>query len=193
MFPVELQPVSEVIRAQAFRHDAEGVSLRVIEGKGGRAERDQATQGLGNGVQQGVLREVGDDGVVNLKEGARPLFALPQRLLRLLPLRDIDEGYDGAEGSTLPKDWMGPKLHRKAGAVLSPINLVVSMNALAVLKTYVNGALLDRIRPAVCPSVVFERMHVFSEQFGGIVIAEQAHRGGGIPRLVQRKQIVKNH
>jgi len=50
------------------------------------------------------------------------------------------------------------------------------MNTLALLKTYVNGALLDRIRPAVCPSVVFQRMHVFPEQFGRIVISKQAHR-----------------
>src|SRR5207244_10815037 len=73
---------------------------------------------------------------------------------------------------------MEAKHHRKAGAVLSPINLIVSMNAMAVLKTYVNGALLDRIRPAVGPSMVFQRMHVFPEQFGGIVISKQAHRCG---------------
>ena len=94
------------------------------------------------------------------KQAAFLLLALPQRLFRLFPLRDIDEGDDGAEGSTLPKYRMGPKLHGKARAVLSPINLIVSMNALAVLKTYVNGALLDRIRRAVFPGVVFQRMHV---------------------------------
>ena len=49
---------------------------------------------------------------------------------------------------------MGPKLYRKAGAVLSPINLIVSMDALSFLKTDVNGALLDWVRRAVRPSVV---------------------------------------
>jgi hypothetical protein len=69
---------------------------------------------------------------------------------------------------------MGPKLYRKAGAVLSPINFIVSMDALSFLKTYVNGALLERIRGAIRPSVVLQRMHVFPEQFGRIVVSEQA-------------------
>ena len=49
------------------------------------------------------------------------------------------------------------------------------MDALAFLKTYVNGTLLDWIRRAVRPSVVLQRMHVFPEQFGWNVVSEQAH------------------
>src|SRR5207249_10424647 len=99
--------------------------------------------------------------VVDLQESAPPLLALPQRLFRLFPLRDVDEGYDGTEGSTVSKYRMGPKLYRKAGAVLSPINLIVSMDALSFLKTYVNGTLLDWIRRAVHTSVCVQRNSVF--------------------------------
>src|SRR5713101_8403330 len=128
------------------------------------------------GQETAVEVREGDTDRRILKHGPPPLFALPQRLFRLFPLRDVDEGYDCTEGSTVPNYQMGPKLYRKAGAVLSPINLIVSMDALAFLKTDVNGALLDRIRPAVCPSVVLQRMHVFPEQFGRIVISKKARR-----------------
>ena len=50
------------------------------------------------------------------------------------------------------------------------------MNILAALKTYINGTLLDGIGPAVRPRVMFQRVHVFPEQFGRIVVSEQAHR-----------------
>src|ERR1700733_13862902 len=71
---------------------------------------------------------------------------------------------------------MGPKLHRKARTILSPINLVVAMNALTFLKTDINGALLDRIGLAVCPSVVVQRMHILPQQLGRVVISKQADR-----------------
>jgi hypothetical protein len=168
----------EVIRSQIslYGQEAEGVCLWRVECNGASIEGDGRSYGFGNGTEQCSLGEVRNDRVVDFEEAAFQLLALPKRLFRLLPLRDIDEGYDGAEGSTLPRYRMGPKLHRKAGAVASPKNLIVSMNTLAMLKTYVNGALLDRIWPAVCPSVVFQRMHVFPQQFGGIVISKQAHR-----------------
>ena len=108
-------------------------------------------------------------------KAALKLLALPQRLFRLFPLRDVDEGYDRTEESTVPNHRMGPKLYRKAGAVLSPINLIVSMDALSFLKTDVNGTLVDWVRRAVRPSVVLQRMHVFPEQFGWIVVPEHAH------------------
>src|ERR1700722_15035685 len=111
-----------------------------------------------------------------MQEAAFQPLVLPQRLFRLFPLRDIHERYNGDDGLTLPNCWVVPKLHRKTGTVLSPINLVVSMNALAVLKTYINGALLDRIGPAVCPSVVVQRMHVLTQQLGRVVISKQADR-----------------
>src|ERR1700678_333841 len=111
-----------------------------------------------------------------MEDAAFQPLALPQRLFRLFTLRDIDEGYDGDDGSTLPNYGMGPKLHRKAGAVLSPINFVVSMNALPVLKTYINGALFNRIGLAVCPSVVVQLMHILPQQLARVVISKQADR-----------------
>jgi hypothetical protein len=50
------------------------------------------------------------------------------------------------------------------------------MNILAALKTYINGALLDRIGPAVRPCVMFQRVHIFPEQFRRVVVSEHAHR-----------------
>src|SRR5437899_2976757 len=126
------------------------------------------------GEKAGILRDVCKHGVVILMDSPPPLLALPQRLFCLFPLRDVNEGYDRSEGSTIPKYRMGPKLYRKAGTVLSPINLIVSMDTLTFLKTYVNGAFLDRIRRPVYPSVVLQRMHVFPEQFSRIVVSEQA-------------------
>ena len=48
-------------------------------------------QGLGNGAQEGLLGQIRDDGIVDLKQAAVPLFALTERRFRLFPLRDIDE------------------------------------------------------------------------------------------------------
>src|SRR5207253_11468843 len=130
--------------------------------------------GIVDGMEAGIQichRE--HDGLI-LIDSPPPLLALPQRLFCLFPLRDVNEGYDRSEGSTIPKYRMGPKLYRKAGTVLSPINLIVSMDTLTFLKTYVNGAFLDRIRCPVYPSVVLQRMHVFPEQFSRIVVSEQA-------------------
>ena len=174
----DLQTSLEVVRVQSslYGQEAEGIGLRHVERNSASIEANERMHRFGNGTEQCFLGEVRNDGVVDIEEAAFQLLTLPQRLFRLFPLRDIDEGDDGADGSTLPKYRMGPKLHRKAGAVLSPINLVVSMNALAVLKTYINGALLDRIGPAVWPRVVFQRMHVLPQQFGRIVISKQAHR-----------------
>ena len=70
---------------------------------------------------------------------------------RVLPSRTI--GWD--QNST-----------ERAGAILSPINLIVSMDALAFLKTYVNGT-LPRLDTACRPPGVWcsSAWHVFPEQF----------------------------
>jgi hypothetical protein len=46
------------------------------------------------------------------------------------------------------------------------------MDAFALSKTQIYGALLQRIRRAVCLSVVLGLVHVFSDQLGRIVISE---------------------
>jgi hypothetical protein len=58
---------------------------------------------------------------------------------------------------------MRPILYGKAGAIPSPINLIVSVDALVFLKAQVNGAFFDWIGGAVFSSMVLERMHVFPE------------------------------
>jgi hypothetical protein len=73
---------------------------------------------------------------------------------------------------------MRPILDGKAGAVPSPENLVVSMDAFALFKTQIYGALLQRIWGTVRAGVMLGCVHVFSDQLGRIVISE--HTRGGL-------------
>src|SRR5580658_258336 len=174
-----LQAGLEVIGLQSTLdgQEAERICLRRIERNRASIEVDERTHRFRNGTEQCFLGEVCDDGVVDIEEASLQVLALPQRLFRLFPLRDVDEGNDGSDGSTLPNYGMGPKLHGETGTILSPIDLVISMNALAVLKTYINRAFLDRIRLAIRPSVMVQRMHILPQQLGRVVISKQAYRG----------------
>jgi hypothetical protein len=129
-------------------------------------------QGLGNGTQEGLLCQVRDDGIVDLRQGAVLFFTLTEGCLRLFPLRDIDKRVDGAQGSTFANDNVGPKFDRKARAILSPINLIVSVNIFVFLEANIDGTFFNWIWGAVFSVMVFKRVHVFPDQFGGIVISE---------------------
>jgi hypothetical protein len=71
---------------------------------------------------------------------------------------------------------MRPILYGKARAIPFPINLIVAVDALAFLKAYINGAFFNGIWGAVFSGMVLQRMHVFPEQFHGIVVSEYARR-----------------
>jgi hypothetical protein len=58
---------------------------------------------------------------------------------------------------------MRPILYGKARSVLSPIDLIVSVDVLTLLKAYINGAFFDRIWSAVFSCVVLQRMQVFPQ------------------------------
>lgn len=75
----------------------------------------------------------------------------------------INEGYHRAQGSAFPNHDMRSKLHGKARAIPSPINLIVPVDVLAFLKTDINRALLNRIGGAVFSRMVLQRMHVLAE------------------------------
>src|SRR5262245_57395622 len=109
------------------------------------------------------------------KDCSPTLLALTQRLFLLFPLSDVDEGYDSTDDCTVAKHRMGPNFDRKAAAVLFPINFVISMDVLSFLKTYVNRTFVDGIRRAVGPGMVRQRMHIFPDQLGRIIVAEQLH------------------
>jgi hypothetical protein len=47
-------------------------------------------QSLGNRVQEVLLGQVRNDGIVDLKQAAVLLFTFAERRLRLFPLRDIN-------------------------------------------------------------------------------------------------------
>ncbi len=160
-----LQPRSEVVREQISLHgeEAESISIRFVEGNGTPVERDETMQSLGNRVQEGLLGQVRNDGIVDLKQAPVPLFAFAERRLRLFPLRDVDERYHRAQGSTFPNDRMRPILCGKARAIPSPKNLIVSVDALAFLKAHINRAFFKWIWGAVFSGMVLQRMHVFPD------------------------------
>jgi hypothetical protein len=58
---------------------------------------------------------------------------------------------------------MGPKFHRKARAILSPINLIVPVDVLVFLEANIDGAFFNWIWGAVFSGMVLQRMHVFPE------------------------------
>src|SRR5215470_8990653 len=177
VFSVHLGSNPEIVQAPIplERDDAQGVSVRLVKGERSPVNRQDSPQGLADSVVKRIFSEIRDDRVVDLKKGAMACLAFSKCLLRPFPFRDVDERDDGTQGSTVPNYRMRPKLHRKAGAVLSPIDLIVSMDALAFLKADVNGALLERVRRAVFPRVVLQCVHVLAEQFGRIVVSEHAH------------------
>jgi hypothetical protein len=137
-----LQPSPEVVREQLslYRKETESVSLQLIEGNGAPVEGDDTMQGLGNRVEEGLLGQVCNDGVVDLKQAAVLLFSLTEYLFCLFPLRNIDEGDHCAQGSVFHNDKVRPILYGKARSVLSPIDLIVSVDILTRLKAYINGA-----------------------------------------------------
>src|SRR6266498_2220768 len=69
---------------------------------------------------------------------------------------------------------MGPILHRETGAILPPKNVIVNMDAKVLMKTHVNGTLVDWKRSPVFASIVLKCMHILAKQFGGFVVTEQA-------------------
>src|SRR5262245_19302835 len=73
---------------------------------------------------------------------------------------------------------MRPVLDRKTGAVFSPKDIVVDMNATVLEKAHIYRTLLDRKRPPIFSRMVFEPVHVLTEQLAGILVAEQANCGG---------------
>jgi len=52
-------------------------------------------QGLRNGTQEGLLCQIRDDGIIDLKQAAVLLFTFTERRFRLFPLRDIDKSDHG--------------------------------------------------------------------------------------------------
>src|ERR1700685_3164831 len=69
---IDLQPLSEIIRAQVPLHgeETESITTRVIKSNGTAVEGDDTMQGLGNSAQEGLLGQVRNDGIVDFKERA---------------------------------------------------------------------------------------------------------------------------
>src|ERR1700735_4205411 len=143
----KLQSRLEKVREQLSFHgeETERISLWLIEGNRAPVEREDGLQCFGNGVQEGLLSQVCDDGVVYLKQKAVLLFTHAECRFRLFPFRNIDKGNHRAQGLTVANDIMGPKLHGKARAVLSPINLVVPVDVLVFLEANIDGTFFNRI------------------------------------------------
>ena len=120
-------------------------------------------QGLGNGTQEGLLGQIRYDGIVDLKQAAVPLFTFAERCLRWFPLRDVNERYHRAQGSTFPNDRMRPILYGKARAILSPINLIVPVDVLVFLEANIDGTFFNWIWGAVFSGMVLQGMHVFPD------------------------------
>jgi hypothetical protein len=131
-----LEPRPEVVRVKLslYREEAESISLRLMEGNGAPVEEDDTMQGLGNRVEESLLCQVRNDGVVDLKQAAVLLLSLTEYLFCLFPLRNIDEGDHCAQGSVAHNNKMRPILYGKARAVPSPIDLIVSVDVLTLLK-----------------------------------------------------------
>src|SRR5580658_1426873 len=87
----KLQPRLEVVREQVSLHgeETERISLRLIEGNRASVEREDRMQGLGNGMQECLLGQVRNDGVVDLKQDAAPLLTFAERRLRLYSVLDV--------------------------------------------------------------------------------------------------------
>ena len=114
-------------------------------------------------MQQGFLGKVRNNRIVDLEQASVLLFTSAERLFRLLPLRNVDEGNHRTYGSSLLDDRVRPILYRKACAISSPIHLIVSVDALAFLEAQINRALFNWIGRAIFVAMMFQRMKVPSK------------------------------
>src|SRR5580698_6335134 len=87
----KLQPRLEVIRVQLSLHreETERISLWLIKRNRASVKWEYSLQCFGNGMQECLLGQIRDDGIVDLKQKAVLLFSFTQRRLRLFPLRDV--------------------------------------------------------------------------------------------------------
>jgi hypothetical protein len=127
--PGNLQPGSEIVGGQIslYRQEEERIPLGLIEGNRAALERNDAMQCLGNRAQQGLLAEVRNNGIIDLKQAAVSLFTLVEYLFGPLPSGNIDKGDDRTFRLTLSYDKIRPILNGKARAILSPEDLIVSL------------------------------------------------------------------
>jgi hypothetical protein len=182
----------KIVRQQLSLHcqKPERFSIRLIESYGAPIKANESVQCLRNGVQQRFLSQVGDDCVIDLKQGPILLFTSSQRLFGPLALSDFDEGDHRAYGAPLLNDGMGPVLYGKTRTILPPIHLVIAVNALVVLESQIDGAFFNGIGSAIFAGMMLDRMKIFPEQFCRIAIAEDPGRrticekacAGGIAR-----------
>src|ERR1700678_8118 len=124
LFAAVLQPGSEVVREQISLHseETESVSLRLVEGNGAPVERDDTMQSLGNRVQEGLLGQVRNDGIVDLKQDAVLLFTFTQRRFRLFPLRDVlGKRHDKSRHASSPRNQRNVVVDPPQGAIFASI------------------------------------------------------------------------
>jgi hypothetical protein len=157
------------------REELQSFRFRLVEKEGSTVERNDASNSFIARRKERFLREVVDDGIVDLEKAVFSLLALSQCLFRLLSLSDVEEGYDGADGLATTKHRMGPILHRETGAIPSPKNVIVDMNSSVFMKTYINGTLVNGKGSSVLARMVLKLVHIFAKQFGGFVVTEQAN------------------
>src|ERR1700756_2157063 len=85
----DLQPYVVVTKSSLQCEEAECICLRHVKQKSGRVKGDNMLQNLGNGMQEGVLGETRDNGIIDLEERASALLTLPQFPLRPFSLPDV--------------------------------------------------------------------------------------------------------
>jgi hypothetical protein len=70
--PLDFQPGCEIVRRPVAFHGEKTKSILtwLIKGDGAAVEGDDAKQGPGNSVEEGLLGQVCDDGIVDFKQRA---------------------------------------------------------------------------------------------------------------------------
>ena len=98
--------------------------------------------------------------------------------LVLAPPGDVHEGHHRAGHAAILADGVAPPLHREAGAVGTPVDLLVRMGGLARRHGPPDGAVGRGIGRAVGAAVADALVHGLAHEILGAVVAQHAQAGG---------------
>ncbi len=130
--------------------------------------------------EQAVSRPINPEHALGhgLKQQAKPLLTLSERLLHGPARTDIRERDDPSDDLPVLDNGAGPVFGKEPRTVAAPENFIVHHKGAPFPQGALYPAVFERERRTVRSAVVNAFMHIFSEQFGGIGISEKAQRFG---------------
>ena len=117
-----------------------------------------------------------------VRQHRQELLAAPHAFLHLqlglTPLGDVEERHHCANHFALPDDRVAPVFRGERRTIGAPEHLVVDVRLLAMAHRLVDRRLFRRIRRAVGPGVMNERVHLLANERRRRFITQEPRTGG---------------